>query len=140
MTDGSFKKVGRSSNQRLYGERKLLLCGFAPQVQSKVKALLDMLRIENLPLVWAGPEDGEVPVGQLMQRSDGSGEGGDSQFPRALIVAGIEEKELHLLMSGCRNTGMKQGLWATLTPTSEKWSLKKLIAELSAEREALAES
>ena len=40
-------------------------------------------------------------------------------------------------MAVCRNAGMRQALWATLTPMSETWMLKDLLAELSAEKEAL---
>lgn len=133
----SFEKIG-NTHQCIYGERKLLLCGFAPSAQSKFKTLIGMLGIKELPLIWAGNEDGEITVGALMQRTDGSGQGAESQLPRALIVAGIEEKELQQLISGCRQAGMKQALWATLTPTSEGWPLKKLINELISERQALA--
>lgn len=139
MTDATFEKLGRS-DQRLYGERKLLLCGFAQSAQAKFKLLLEMLGIKNLPLVWAGPKDDDELVGQLMCREADSGEGQTSQLPRTLIVAGVEENELHRLMSGCRQAGMKQALWATLTPTSENWPLKKLISELAAERKALAKN
>ena len=33
---------------------------------------------------------------------------------------------------------MQNALWAALTPTSEKWSVGQLIAELKAERAAMA--
>ena len=139
MTDAGFEKLGQSS-KRLYGERKLLLCGFPPPAQPKFKTLMSMLGMEDLPLVWAGSDEGGERVGQLIQRTDGSGEGTDSDLPRAIIVAGIEEVELHQLMSGCRQAGMKQALWATLTPTSESWTLKELLYELAAEREMMAKS
>ncbi|MBI5895900.1 MAG: DUF3783 domain-containing protein, partial [Desulfobacterales bacterium] len=42
------------------------------------------------------------------------------------------------LMSGCRQAGMRQALWAALTPTSESWPLGQLLKELSTERAALA--
>lgn len=132
-----FEKIG-TTNQRLYGERKLLLCGFAPPAQSKFRTLMEMLGIIEIPLIWAGNEDGDVLVGELMRRTDDSGQGAESQLPRALIVSGIEENELHLLISGCRQAGMKQALWATLTPTSEGWPLNKLLNELISERQALA--
>ena len=48
------------------------------------------------------------------------------------------EKELIALMTVCRKTGMKDSLWATLTPTSETWTLRQLLSELAAEREALS--
>lgn len=135
----SFEKIDQS-DQMLYGERKLLLCGFAPEAQSKFKKLLEMIGIRDLPLVWAGETDKNEQVGILMQRTDGSGLGTASDLPRALIVAGIEKNELHMLMSGCRQAGMKQALWAALTPTSEQWPLISLIEELSAERKALAQA
>jgi hypothetical protein len=41
-------------------------------------------------------------------------------------------------MTLCRKTGMQSSLWAALTPTSETWPLAQLLAELQAERKALA--
>jgi len=137
MTNAGFEKIGQS-DKKLYGDRKLLLCGFAPEAQPKFKALLAMIGLQDLPLVWAGTDDGMALVGELMARPAGSGEGVSSDLPRSIIVAGIEEAELHHLISGCRQAGMKQALWATLTPTSQNWSLKALLDELSAEREAMA--
>jgi hypothetical protein len=58
-------------------------------------------------------------------------------MPAAIIMAGITENELHLLMSSYRSAGLPNPLWATLTPTSEAWTLRQLLTELSAEREAL---
>jgi hypothetical protein len=63
-----------------------------------------------------------------MDEPDGFGGGTASDLPRAVIVAGISEKELHLLMSGCRKAQMQQALWATLTPTSTDWALKDLLS------------
>jgi len=137
MTDASFEKIGRT-DKCLYGPRKVLLCGFPIAAQSKFKTLLDMLGLKNLPLVWAGEQDGGTRLGQLMERTDGTGEGDDSGLPRAIILAGVEEKELHRLMAGCRQAGMQKSLWATLTPTSETWTLDALLAELAAENRAMA--
>ncbi len=137
MVDATFEKLGQT-NRRLYGSRKLLLCGFAAAAQSKFKTLLGMIGIGAVPLVWATAQDVAEAVGGVFSRPDGSGEGIDSELPRAVIVAGLEENELHTLMAGCRQAGMRQALWATLTPTSETWPLGQLLRELSAERAALA--
>jgi len=40
-------------------------------------------------------------------------------------------------MAGCRKSGMQQPLWATLTPTSEDWSIRNLLNELAAEHRAM---
>lgn len=137
MTDATFEKIGRSE-KCLYGPRKLVLCGFATAAQSKFKTLLGMIGMTNLPMVWANENDGEVLLRELMEKPEGSGEGIDSKLPRAVIVAGIEENELHRLMSGCRQAGMQKSLWATLTPTSETWPLKTLLDELTAENRAMS--
>jgi len=137
MVDASFEKLGHTE-RRLYGGRKLLLCGFAAAAQPKFKILLDMMSITSVPLVWAAAQDLEETVGLVLARPDGSGGGIDSELPRAIIVAGLEESELHTLMSGCRQAGMRQALWAALTPTSETWPLGQLLKELSAERAALS--
>jgi hypothetical protein len=44
------------------------------------------------------------------------------------------------LMTLARKTGMKQTLWAVLTPTSETWPLGRLLEELAAERQAMKKS
>lgn len=137
MTDATFEKIGRS-DQRLYGPRKLVLCGFTATAQSKFKTLLGMIGLTKLPMVWANESDGGTKLQALMERPEESGKGIDSELPRAVIVAGIEENELHRLMSGCRQAGMQKSLWATLTPTSETWTLRALLDELAAENRAMS--
>jgi hypothetical protein len=133
----TFEKI-EDTDRCIYGPRGLLLCGFSSQAQSKFHALLKMLEIGNLPLVWVTDDRSDAPLEELLQLPDGTGAQQDSGLDRAIVVAGIAEKELHRLMSGCRQAGMQDALWAALTPTSEKWTMAGLIAELKAEREAMA--
>ena len=137
MSKPGFEKIGRSGTC-LFGPRKLLLCGFGPEAQEKFKALLEMLGLSRLALVWLSQDQSEERIGNLVKLADGSGRAQPSNLPRAVIVSGITQDELHQLMSGCRNAGMKQALWAALTPTSVQWPLKHLLAELAAEHRALA--
>lgn len=134
----SFEKVERS-DRTLYGSRKLVLCGFPPEAQSKFKALLQMIGIRNLPLVWVTSDTMNSTIAELLQQENDTGEGLKSDMDRALIVSGIAENELHQLMNGCRDAGMQKALWAAVTPTSENWSVSKLLAELKAEQKAMAD-
>jgi hypothetical protein len=43
-------------------------------------------------------------------------------------------------MTVCKKTGMVNALWATLTPVSESWSIRQLLAELAAERKAMTKN
>ncbi|MGD9365866.1 MAG: DUF3783 domain-containing protein [Desulfobacteraceae bacterium] len=137
MSKGSFEKI-RNSDRRLYGPRKLLLTGFAAGVQTNFKTVLQKLGFSDVALVWATEDQLETIIDDLVQLPDGSGNGRTSSLPRAVIVGGITEKELQSLISGCRKAGMKQALWATLTPTSVTWRLQQLLSELAAEHAALS--
>ncbi|MFH1983567.1 MAG: DUF3783 domain-containing protein [Pseudomonadota bacterium] len=136
MNDGSFERVSVSDN-RLYGPRKVLFCGFLAKAHPAVAALLKMVGLEDVGAIYAGPAQVGETVGDLFQLPGGTGEGRDSDLPRAIILGGITEKELHQLMEGTRLSRMQPPLWAVLTPVSENWTLADLLRELAAERAAL---
>ena len=138
MTNAGFEKVV-PSEKKLYGPRKLLLCGFSVESQPKFKMLLEMLGIADLPLIWVTENESNAMISSLFSLSDGSGEGKSSALPRAIVAGGVTQQELHRLMSGCRQAGMRQSLWAVLTPTSEQWQLGDLLRELAAEHEAMTQ-
>lgn len=136
MSDAEFQKVTQT-DEKLYGPRKLLLCGFVAEAHAKFHELLKMIGLTELPLVWVAEDQADIIVGELVQLEDGAGTGKSSELPRAIIMSGISQKELHILMSGCRKSGMKQPLWATLTPTAEAWPIKELLKELATEHQAM---
>ena len=137
MTDGTFEKV-KHSDTRIYGPHKLLLCGFPAPVQPKFMAVLKMAGLQDVAVVWVNEENQKMTLSDLLGLPDDTGVGTGSTLPRAIIVSGIKEKQLHGLMNICRKTGMQKTLWAALTPTSETWPLAQLLAELEAERKALS--
>lgn len=137
MTDATFEKVSRSS-KTLYGPVKIVLCGFGPTAQPKFITLLKMLNMETIPLVWAAETQLDETLADLAAMPGGSGFGKESKLPRAIIVSGITENQLHLLMGTCKKVGMKNALWAALTPTSESWTLKALLKELQLEQKEMA--
>jgi hypothetical protein len=136
MTKAGFEKVTRSE-RRIYGPRKLLLCGFQPDSRAKFIKLMEMLDFADIPVVWIHTEQARDKVVDAMRLPNGTGAEYPSELPRAIIVSGVTENELHQLMGGCRQAGMKRALWAVLTPTSEKWRIVDLLKELEAERTAM---
>jgi hypothetical protein len=134
MPNAGFEKVTKSQ-KALYGPRKLILCGFSADTQEKFKKVLNMAGLSVVPIVWASDDEAEMRVEELMAYSGDHGLGKDSRLDRAIIMGGIQEMELHHLMAVCKKAGMKNALWAALTPTSEKWTLSALLSELSAERD-----
>jgi len=136
MAHAKFQKVG-GSDTRLYGPRKLLLCGFPVGAQPKFEALLEMVGLNSVPKIWVATEQAESVLADLLALQDETGAGASSELPRAIVVAGLTEKELMRLMTVCKKTGMANALWATLTPTSEQWTVIQLLTELAAERKEL---
>ncbi len=137
MNDNAqFSRVTRSSRP-LYGPRNLLVCGFTSEGQSAIDKVITASTIADLPAIYAASIDLEESLGNLMARPANTGRGEPSRMPAAIIMAGITENELHRLIAGYREAGLPSPLWATLTPTSERWTLRQLLTELSNEREAL---
>jgi hypothetical protein len=137
MNDASqFSRVERTS-QPLYGPRKLLICGFTPEGQAFLDKVLNVASINDLSVIYAVNADLEQTLSNLLSHPEDSGRGEVSRMPAAIIMSGITENELHQLMTSYRSAGLPNPLWATLTPTSELWTLRQLLTELSQEREAL---
>ena len=77
-------------------------------------------------------------LADLLLLPDHSGWGEPSYLPRAVILSGMTENEIHRLMTLNRKVRKQATLWATITPVSENWTLEQLLHELKAEREALS--
>jgi hypothetical protein len=136
MEKTTFEKVSRS-DKPLYGPRRLLLCGFASGAQARFAGRLETAGIADVARVWVDEKLAETVIRGLLELPDGTGSGTSSGLPRAVIVAGISEAQLVGLMTICRKSGMQQAFWAVLTPVSETWTVNRLLAELTREREAL---
>jgi len=131
-----FEKV-TVSEKKLYGPRRLLLCGFDVEAQRKFATVIEAAGLADVPRVWVSDAQAGERLSDLFEQPDGSGAGAPSTLARAIIVGGITEAQLIGFMKICKQTGMRPPLWAVLTPVSEKWPIAELIKELEREREKL---
>jgi hypothetical protein len=136
MSQGTFTKMGET-DQPLYGPKAILVCGFSPPEQEMVMKLLAVIRLSDVPVIFAAAADGETPLADLLRRPDQSGRNADSGLARAIVLSGVTENDLHRTLAAYRQSGLPRPLWATLTPFSENWTLSALIAELVQERAAM---
>jgi hypothetical protein len=136
MTQGTFKKVGKSRN-RMYGPRGILVCGYPASEQSSLLYLLEENGFSDLPVIFVSNTDLTRPLKELLVAPHSSGLGEDSEMRRAIIMSGFSQKELYKLMALYRLAELPPQLWASLTPISEKWSVSQLLDELAAESEAI---
>lgn len=136
MTEaGTFNKVERS-DRRMYGDRRVIICGYPSTEHLLIQAVIGRTGISDLPIVFADETCLEKTLKEITALPDMFGMTQNSKTRRAVILSGITQEELHLIMDSYRNIGLPGQLWATLTPTSESWTLKALLDELAAEREA----
>ncbi|MFP4446372.1 MAG: DUF3783 domain-containing protein [Desulfosudaceae bacterium] len=136
MNGGTFQKVGQSE-QRLYGPRAMLVCGFALSEQEAFADMLARQGLADVAVIAAAAAEENERLGDLLARPDRSGRGAAPGAARAVIMAGITEQELHQTLSAYRELGLARPLWATLTPHSENWTLAELLAELAEEHRAM---
>jgi len=136
MSEGGFEKVS-ASDEPMYGPRKLLICGFSAEIQPHVAKLLEILKLSDIAKIWVTTEHADTPISDVLVLEDNTGWGESSGLPRAIIMCGLTQNELHRLMSASREAGMKPPLWATLTPSSETWTVQDLLKELAAEHQAM---
>jgi len=133
--EATFKKVGQS-DQRMYGEPGLLICGYTADQHQNLVKLLEQIDLATIPLIFLNSDYAEYTLKKAFSLPDRTGYDVDSDLPASMIMSGFSESELHKLISSYRKLGLPNPLWASLTPISENWKLSDLLNELKAEREA----
>jgi hypothetical protein len=135
MNEGTFQKI-KKSKERLYGPKGILLCGYDPSEHGLVANALEKIGLGDRPIIFITDEDSGKKLNEILSAKDRSGMGEVSEMPRAAIMSGFSEEEVHMLMASYRKAGLPSQLWATLTPVSENWTVEALLKELVAEAEA----
>lgn len=135
MNEGAFEKVGKSE-KRMYGPEGIVICGYSPEEHAPFAQALEQIGYGDRPFIFATDEDLEKTLGEVLSLGDRWGMGKRSPMPRAVIMSGFTQQELHTIMSAYRKAGLPNQLWAAVTPVSETWSLERLLGELAAEAEA----
>lgn len=136
MRNGTFTKVEKSE-EKMYGPRQLLVCGYTSEQQPLLLSLLNQIDMADLPVKFITDEDFRRTLKDVLALKEKRGEGKPSTLSRAIIMCGLTHKELHRLMGIYRGSGFPKQLWATLTPISENWTVKDLLEELAKESEAM---
>jgi len=134
---GNMKKVGKSS-KRMYGPRKLLVCGYSEPDRQALLLLLKENGLGAFSVIFATDDDLQKPIKELMASDSGGNSCGEvGEMKRAIIMSGFTQKQLHVLMTAYRKGKFPSQHWAALTPVSENWTVSALLDELAAEAEAI---
>lgn len=129
----SLKVVGESK-KRMYGPRGILVCGFSREERKAIDKMFNDKKFKTLPVIFTSRNDQPALMKDMITRPHQTGMDGECGLDPAIIMSGLTEKELHRVMSTYKKLKMSKPLWATLTPTSENWTVEALISELNNER------
>ena len=136
MTEGTFHRV-EDTDKRMYGPRGLVVCGYPPEEHAPLAEFMARLGGEDLSVIFVPDEGADRSLEETLALPHRSGEGLPSSLRRAMVLSGFTQRELHALMAAYRKAGLPAQLWATLTPTSESWTVRGLLEELACEAEAM---
>jgi len=129
----SLKVVGESK-KRMYGPRGILVCGFSSEERKSILKMLSDKKFKNLPVVYTTNADRTELMKDMITRAHKTGLEDMCKLDRAIIMSGLTEKEFHRTMTTYKKLKMVKPLWASLTPTSENWTVESLISELNSEK------
>lgn len=129
----SFKTVGETDH-RMYGPRSIVVFGFSGGERKIIFNVFQDLKFKDLPVVFTGGGDNTALMKEMVGRAHKSGLAEACDLTPAIIMSGLTEKELHKTMAACKRRKLPPILWATLTPTSENWTVEALMSELMTER------
>ena len=138
MSDGEFQKI-QESDETMYGPKGILVCGYPPPEHCFFALFMDKAGFSDRPIIFPTNEDAGRTLKELLCLTTGSGTGEPADFPRAVIMSGFTQNEVHRIMHAYRQAGLPAQLWATLTPISENWLLAELLNELVKENQLIKE-
>ncbi len=138
-TENTFEPVG-SSDERMHGATAVVASGLEVDEQQALRALMDGCGLADVPTIYVVEAFLEHTLFEVTRMPSETRAGQTAKLPRAVIMSGLTENEFHTLMDTYRSSGLPRPHWATVTPTSEQWQVKRLLIELLKESEALRQA
>ncbi|MFU8780786.1 MAG: DUF3783 domain-containing protein [Kiritimatiellia bacterium] len=135
----TFRPIGDSA-KKMHGHTAVLISGFSAAEQEALLQFFPEWGLNQVPLVNIAAETLSLTLAEATALPHQSNWAQTPQLPRAVIMSGLEERQLNNLMRGYREAGFERPLWASVTPTSQAWTVKYLLVELLKEREAMRQA
>jgi hypothetical protein len=135
----TFRPVGHSEG-RMHGATAVLASGFSATEQQVLRAMMDAAGLQDVGIVAITAASLPLTLAVLAALPAGANAGETAELPRAVVMSGLTERQLHALMDSYRQSGLPRPLWASVTPSSAGWTIKYLLVELLKEREAMRQA
>ncbi len=130
------EKIERS-DKRLFGEHHAVLAVGLKQEEKEALIEIAQEQLKNLKVIFGSKKDLNLKLKDIFAFEDKHGVDEEFSVPKTLIMSGFRESELLDFMKAIRKRIIEIKLLAVLTPTSNEWKLKELLAELIMEAKAM---
>ena len=105
---GKFNKI-KKSKKRMYGPRVLLVCGYPDEERSDFLSFIKEMGLHDVQVIYATTDDLTKPIGNILSTEQLEKSTGTSDMPRAVVMSGLTQKELHnLVYKPCLPIGSHQ--------------------------------
>jgi hypothetical protein len=138
-SETTFRPIGES-DRRMHGTPAVLASGFQADEQKRLRWTMDTAGLLTVPAIYITAASLPATLAALASLPAESNAGETAELPRAMVLSGLTERQLHAIMDSYRESGLPRPIWASVTPTSESWTLKYLLVELLREREAMRQA
>ncbi len=120
------------TDKKLFGDYAVIVSGFNKEEQTK---LLELIKksFNELKIIFVNNKLQDSTLEEIFAKEHEYGFLDTLYKEKAIIMSGFLEKELIRFMRTVKAEGITPKLWATLTPTSNKWIFRNLIEELDQE-------
>lgn len=134
----SFQKIDIENETRLDEQYCVLVVGYTNE---ELNILIPFIESSNIPEYLIIPKEKfGLSVETLLQGTEEVKEFDGAIVPKALIMSGFTQKEIHNFVQNYKSLSLPMPLFAVVTPTSKKWKLGKLLKELALERAKMSKS
>lgn len=135
----TFRPIG-DSEKKMHGNTAILISGFSADEQSSLSEHFPEWAMENVSLVVVATDTLSLTLAEATALPNKTNMGRTADLPRAVVMSGLQERQLNAFMRGYREAGFTRPMWASVTPHSEQWTVKYLLVELVKERKAMREA
>ncbi len=106
--------------------------------QEDLTALQKLADRSNIKLVIAEDNDADSPLGFFAGSGGFEKSGKTAEADSGCVIfSGLSGKQIDTVLADLRKADIYIPLKAVLTPSNQKWSIKKLVSELAKEREKM---
>lgn len=136
--DAPFEALDRESDHA-FGPEAVLLCGFDRTEAGSIELLLRGAAAGEHRVVCCTTTMGSWTIERALGGDDGGKLLPVGKIPRVMLLSGLSDAKVQAVLDAYAATGLERPIFAVATPANLGFTVIRLLEELMAERQAMAE-